>query len=409
VSFLQDHSTRRFFAALAAACGGFLLLAVLLTFFHADAVRSALLERETTLAAALLDRGASPTDIAEIFQQEQASDAAQALLARMGRTDRTPTWLLSTVRTSTGHFLLAAVCGVLLPGTLLLALTARYLAARDRLCQEAAAFMLHYADGDFSQHLPRAQAGALFRLFAAAEQLAAALKAGMEAERRTKEFLKDTVSDISHQLKTPLAAVKMYAEIIADEPGNLETVCTFAEKSLTSISRMEGLIGALLKMMRLDAGSITFSQETVRAADLAARASAELQTRAAHEGKHLTFSGDPALTLQCDPAWTAEAIGNLIKNALDHTRRGDTVSVCWEPSPAMLRITVSDTGAGIAPDDLHHIFKRFYRSPAAKDSQGVGLGLPLARAVIEGQGGLLTVQSEPGQGTVFTLSFLTKV
>jgi len=409
VSFLQDHSTRRFFAALAAACGGFLLLAVLLTFFHADAVRSALLERETTLAAALLDRGASPTDIAEIFQQEQASDAAQALLARMGRTDRTPTWLLSTVRTSTGHFLLAAVCGVLLPGTLLLALTARYLAARDRLCQEAAAFMLHYADGDFSQHLPRAQAGALFRLFAAAEQLAAALKAGIDAERHTKEFLKDTVSDISHQLKTPLAAVKMYAEIIADEPGNLETVCTFAEKSLTSISRMEGLIGALLKMMRLDAGSITFSQETVRAADLAARASAELQTRAAHEGKHLTFSGDPALTLQCDPAWTAEAIGNLIKNALDHTRRGDTVSVCWEPSPAMLRITVSDTGAGIAPDDLHHIFKRFYRSPAAKDSQGVGLGLPLARAVIEGQGGLLTVQSEPGQGTVFAASFLTKV
>ncbi len=409
MSFLQDHSTRRFFAALAAACGGFLLLAVLLTFFHADAVRSALLERETTLAAALLDRGASPTDIAEIFQQEQASDAAQALLARMGRTDRTPTWLLSTVRTSTGHFLLAAVCGVLLPGTLLLALTARYLAARDRLCQEAAAFMLHYADGDFSQHLPRAQAGALFRLFAAAEQLAAALKAGIDAERHTKEFLKDTVSDISHQLKTPLAAVKMYAEIIADEPGNLETVCTFAEKSLTSISRMEGLIGALLKMMRLDAGSITFSQETVRAADLAARASAELQTRAAHEGKHLTFSGDPALTLQCDPAWTAEAIGNLIKNALDHTRRGDTVSVCWEPSPAMLRITVSDTGAGIAPDDLHHIFKRFYRSPAAKDSQGVGLGLPLARAVIEGQGGLLTVQSEPGQGTVFAASFLTKV
>ena len=269
MSFLQDHSTRRFFAALAAACGGFLLLAVLLTFFHADAVRSALLERETTLAAALLDRGASPTDIAEIFQQEQASDAAQALLARMGRTDRTPTWLLSTVRTSTGHFLLAAVCGVLLPGTLLLALTARYLAARDRLCQEAAAFMLHYADGDFSQHLPRAQAGALFRLFAAAEQLAAALKAGIDAERHTKEFLKDTVSDISHQLKTPLAAVKMYAEIIADEPGNLETVCTFAEKSLTSISRMEGLIGALLKMMRLDAGLASstvnpaaFQQET---------------------------------------------------------------------------------------------------------------------------------------------------
>ena len=409
MSFLQDRGTRRFFAALAAACGGFLLLAVLLTALHAGAVRSALLARETALTAALLDRNLPPADIAAILRHAQGSAGAQALLARLGRTGQTPSWLLPDVRTNAGWFLLAAACGALLTTLPVLALTARYLAARDRLCREAAAFMQHYADGDFSRHLPRAQAGSLFRLFAAAEHLAAALKSGMEAEHRTREFLKDTVSDISHQLKTPLAALKMYAEIIADEPENTQTVRTFADKSLSSLSRMEGLIGALLKMMRLDAGSITFSRETVRADDLAARASAELQTRAAREGKCLTFSGDPALTLQCDPEWTAEALGNLIKNALDHTQAGDTVSVCWEPSPAMLRIIVADTGTGIAPSDLHHIFKRFYRSPAARDSQGVGLGLPLARAVVEGQGGLLTVQSEPGQGTVFTLSFLTKV
>ena len=87
----------------------------------------------------------------------------------------------------------------------------------------------------------------------------------------------------------------------------------------------------------------------------------------------------------------------------------DEIKVLWETSPGMLRITVSDTGEGIAPLDLYHIFKRFYRAPASGNTPGVGLGLPLARAIVEGQGGTLSVQSEPGAGTAFTATFLTKL
>ena len=107
--------------------------------------------------------------------------------------------------------------------------------------------------------------------------------------------------------------------------------------------------------------------------------------------------------------WTSEAIGNIVKNALDHTQDGGIVHITWERTPAMFRILISDNGTGIAPEDIHHIFKRFYRSKHSLDTQGIGLGLPLAKSIIEGQGGVIAVQSEIGNGTTFTLSFLTEL
>lgn len=129
--------------------------------------------------------------------------------------------------------------------------------------------------------------------------------------------------------------------------------------------------------------------------------------RAVHEKKRIELIGPADETALCDAQWTAEAIGNLIKNALDHMGPGGTVRVAWERSPVMLRIRVLDDGEGIAPEELPHIFKRFYRSRSGIDAQGVGLGLPLCRAIVEGQGGLLSVESEPGRGSAFTISFLT--
>ena len=102
-------------------------------------------------------------------------------------------------------------------------------------------------------------------------------------------------------------------------------------------------------------------------------------------------------------------MGNLIKNALDHTKEGETIRITWEKTPAMVRIFVKDNGQGIRPEDFHHIFKRFYRSQDSLDRQGVGLGLPLAKAIIEGQGGSIFVSSTLGEGAVFTISLLTEM
>ena len=144
-----------------------------------------------------------------------------------------------------------------------------------------------------------------------------ALESKGEAERRAKEFLKDALSDISHQLKTPLAALHMYNEIVLKEPENAEAVRQFSEKAAQALRRMEDLIGTLLKVMRLAAGSIPFEKELYSMGEVLLRATEELTTRAQREGKRIRWEGLPEEPVLCDLAWTSEAVGNLVKNALD--------------------------------------------------------------------------------------------
>lgn len=265
-----------------------------------------------------------------------------------------------------------------------------------------------YINGDYSGHLPQNDEGAIFQIFASVEQLATMLQSKNETEHKAKEFLKNTISDISHQLKTPLAALAMYQEIIENEPDNLETVKEFSAKIGLSLKRMEQLIQSMLKITRLDTGNIIFEKSYYYVSEVVSHAINELTTRAENENKLILVKGDPEQKLFCDMEWTGEAIGNIVKNALDHTKQDGTIHITWERTPTMLRISISDNGNGIAPEDIHHIFKRFYRSKHSLDTQGIGLGLPLAKSIVEGQGGLISVQSELHEGTTFMLSFLTE-
>ena len=199
----------------------------------------------------------------------------------------------------------------------------------------------------------------------------------------------------------------MYQEIIENEPDNPETVREFSLKIGTALKRIEQLIQSMLKITRIDAGSISFEKSNYSIPNILNHAISELTTRADNEKKEIVIDGDLEQMLYCDIEWMGEAIGNIIKNALDHTDAGGKIKISWEQTPAMIRIFITDNGHGISQEDIHHIFKRFYRSKNTSDSQGIGLGLPLAKAIVEGQGGILSVQSERLQGTTFTLSFLT--
>ena len=127
--------------------------------------------------------------------------------------------------------------------------------------------------------------------------------------------------------------------------------------------------------------------------------------RARQEQKKIVLSGSDNVLLLCNRDWLIEAIDNIVKNALDHTEKGDTVRIEWKALSSAVQIAVKDNGCGIHPEDLHHIFKRFYRSRFSQDTQGIGLGLPLAKAIIEAHNGTITVDSELGMGTTFTISF----
>ena len=280
---------------------------------------------------------------------------------------------------------------------------------QDQLMEQAVSQINGYLDGNRNARIECDDEGELYRLFHAVNSLAAVLNAHADNRLREKEFLKNTISDISHQLKTPLAALNIYNGLLQDEDVDPSLVKEFADLSEQELDRIETLVQNLLKITKLDAGSIMIEKETENVADMMGDIELHFAYRARQEQKEILLSGSDKVILFCDRDWLSEAIGNIVKNALDHTQAGGIVRITWERTPAMFRIFISDNGNGIAPEDIHHIFKRFYRSKHSLDTQGIGLGLPLAKSIIEGQSGVISVQSEVGKGTLFTLSFLTEL
>ena len=245
----------------------------------------------------------------------------------------------------------------------------------------------------------------LYRLFHSVNALAAVLSAHADNEQREKRFLKNTIADISHQLKTPLAALNIYNGLLQDEVVSPSEVKEFADLSEQELDRIETLVQNLLKITRLDAGSVVLEKKNENVPEMVQDIARQYNYRAQQEQKKLVLSGSEAVTLWCDRDWMQEAVDNLVKNALDHTKSGDTIQVEWNALPSMVQIKVRDNGSGIHPEDLYHIFKRFYRSRFSQDTQGIGLGLPLAKAVVEAHHGTIEVDSELGKGTTFTLNF----
>ena len=299
-------------------------------------------------------------------------------------------------------FLLScALCGT----AAALGIAVRRLRQQERSMEEAAHRIADYILDRRKGGIACNEEGAMFHLFHEVNSLVSIADAHADSERQAKEFLRDTISDISHQLKTPIAALNIYNGILQQEAADAGTVQEFANLSEQELDRMEALVQSLLKMARLDAGAIALEQSPENLSELRGQVKEQYSFRAGQEGKEIDLEGDELAVLCCDRVWLAEAIGNLVKNALDHTAPGDRVRIQWQQSPCLTQITVEDSGSGIHPEDLYHIFKRFYRSRFSKDTQGVGLGLPLAKSIIEAHRGSIEVHSELGQGTTFTINF----
>lgn len=401
MSLCQDRQIKGFLLFLTLFALLFVGTATVLTIYQVNGAEALWLKHDEAVSSSLLEQGVPKEVIAVAFTNTDISEDGRSLLAAAGLGKQSE----SSMRPYFNQFQRSAFCTMLCTVLFFLFVLAVgifvFFWKRKRLYQQADKILLNYINGDYSCHLPQNYEGAIYQVFSSVEQLATMLQSKNETERKAKEFLKDTISDISHQLKTPLAALAMYQEIIESEPENAETVKQFATKMGISLKRMEQLISSMLKITRLDTGNIIFEKKSCRMSELIAHSVNELTARAKNENKQIQIDGDGEQKLICDMEWTGEAIGNIVKNALDHTQVGGIVRITWNRAPAMFQIFISDNGSGIAPEDIHHIFKRFYRSKHSIDTQGIGLGLPLAKSIIEGQDGVISVQSESGKGTLF--------
>lgn len=400
MGFLQEKQNRMYMVFVGGGCAFLLFFSLFLGVYREREKKTLFLQWEKTVSSAMLEKGLREDEIGDILQSREITEEGERFLEKLGHTEKENFWLLEVGETDNFLFEIVLATGGFLAVFWFLGGASAFLLQRERQYEKAIKIIEAFQAGETERRLPGNDTGGIYRLFSSVNRLATAFCAREEAAQKAKDFLKDMVSDISHQLKTPLAALNMYMEIMMEDKDAVEF---FGEKALLSLERMERLTGNLLKIVRLDAKTISFEKKPCDVGGLVKDAAEGFITRAEKEGKQLFLEGEETI-LNCDRNWTEEAVSNLIKNALDHTDEGDFVKISWEKSPVMIRISVEDNGSGISEEDIYHIFKRFYRS-SSSSSGGSGLGLPLAKAIVEEQGGSLTVSSQEGQGSIFVLSF----
>lgn len=216
------------------------------------------------------------------------------------------------------------------------------------------------------------------------------------ALQEEKDKIKSLVADISHQTKTPLANVLLYAQLLEEQAPE----CREYTAALRGQARkLQSLIDALVKTSRLEAGMLALRPRPGPLGPMLEEAAGQFAPRAAEKGLALVLGPTDAEAV-FDPKWTAEAVCNLIDNAVKYTP-GGSVTVSARAYELFARIDVADTGPGMAEEELAKVFQRFYRGSA--DAEGVGIGLYLVRQIAEGQGGYVKAFSRPGQGAKFSL------
>lgn len=400
MEFLQEKRNRQYMVFVGGGCAVLLFFSLFLGICQERERRTMFLQWEKTVSSAMLKQGMGEGQISEVLQSREVTEEGEKLLEKLGHMEKENLWLLETGGKNNFLFEIVLAAGSFLAVFWFLGGAGVFLLQREKQYEKAVKIIEGFQKGETERRLPGNDTGGIYRLFSSVNCLATAFGAREEAAQKAKDFLKDMVSDISHQLKTPLAALNMYMEIMMEDK---EAVEVFGEKAILSLERMERLTENLLKIVRFDAKTISFEKTPCDVGGLVRDAAEGFMTRAEKEGKQLFLEGEETI-LNCDRSWTEEAVSNLIKNALDHTDKGDFVKISWEKSPVMIRISVEDNGSGISEEDIYHIFKRFYRSSSSA-SGGSGLGLPLAKAIVEGQGGNLTVSSQEGKGSTFVISF----
>lgn len=225
-----------------------------------------------------------------------------------------------------------------------------------------------------------------------------------EQARRDKEKLQALVSDISHQVKAPAANLKLYLELLSRPNLDGEKRREFLQLSAAQAEKLEFLMNALVKMSRLETGLISFEKKKISAADVIAGALAQISPTAEQKNLDMQVNCADGISVFCDQKWTAEAVFNLLDNAVKYTPPNGSIHISTGRNEFYIQVRVRDSGRGISESEQAKIFGRFYRSEAAKAEEGLGLGLFLARNIISGQGGFLSVRSEPSHGAEFTIN-----
>jgi signal transduction histidine kinase len=216
--------------------------------------------------------------------------------------------------------------------------------------------------------------------------------------------LTNAISDISHQLKTPLTSMMVMADLLGDTKLDEARREEFTKNIRVQLERIEWLVTSLLKLSKIDAGTVPFKKDKVYVSELLERAIHPILVPLDIKQQTLQVSGEQEVSFIGDFNWTAEAIINILKNCVEHTQDGGKISIVFSENALFTELMISDNGKGIAKEDIPYIFKRFFKGKNAGEDS-VGIGLAMAYSIIKSQNGDIEVKSKIGKGTKFMIKF----
>uniref|UniRef100_UPI0040575909 sensor histidine kinase n=1 Tax=Agathobacter sp. TaxID=2021311 RepID=UPI0040575909 len=217
-----------------------------------------------------------------------------------------------------------------------------------------------------------------------------------------KVYLADSIADISHQIRTPLTSINLLVQFLSEPNLTNERRQQLTHELYGLLSRIDWLITTLLKISKLDAGTVQFKQEKVSMATLINKSCTPLLVPIELRGQELIIhaNGD----FSGDVSWTCEAIGNIVKNCMEHTPEGGKIEIETSDNALYTEILIKDNGTGIAKEDMPHIFERFYKGKDS-DDKSFGVGLALSRMIITSQKGTVKAENRKPSGAMFSIRF----
>ncbi len=261
-------------------------------------------------------------------------------------------------------------------------------------------------DGDYDITISENKEGDFSKLAVSFNSMREAIRNNISELIGEKQFLVNLLSDISHQLKTPLSSMIIYNDIMLHKELSKEQRETFLVNNQNQLHRMIWLIKSILKLAKLDANAIELVKDNQSLNETIQDSMEALESKALERNIRINLMEREEVFLEHDRLWLEEALINIIKNGIEHTPRDGEINLELVENPIYIRIVIEDTGEGIKEEDLPNIFKRFYKAKTSQKSDSVGIGLALAKSIVEAHNGFIEVQSTIGVGTRFTITFL---
>ena len=275
---------------------------------------------------------------------------------------------------------------------------------RYREIAKLSKYLRQISGGDYSLDVRDNQEGELSILKNEIYKVTLMLSEQNSLLQQEKLRLTDAIADISHQLRTPLTSMMVMADLLSDAKLPEAKRTEFTHRIRMQLERIEWLLSSLLKLARIDAGTVVFKKDLILVKELIQRAFEPVLIPMDIKEQTVSITGDDGVSFRGDLNWSTEALINILKNCVEHTPEGGAISVSFAENALFTEIIIADNGGGIPKDDILYIFQRFYKGVNAGEGS-IGIGLAMAHSIISAQNGAIEVKSEGNKGTQFKIKF----